>query len=98
MAIDIQSETLVPIQEAGPRYGLNKVTGYRWTHAGLEHICIGKRLFTSEEALQRYFDALTEARQKRAAGEPAAPSDRRTDRQRAKASAAAAKRAEARGA
>ena len=71
MAINIKTETLLTLNEAAeqlPRISHKKVhvsTLWRWCHLGLndihlDYLNIGHRIFTSDEALQRFFIALTE--------------------------------------
>jgi hypothetical protein len=76
MGIDIQQEELIRLGDVPKLKNLTRVRGskpihvsciYRWALAGkkgirLETLKVGGTLCTSVEALQRFFDALTEAR------------------------------------
>lgn len=87
MAIDIHTEHLFPLSKIGDhaprgRQGkkLHASTGFRWASAGLrghrlETVRIGGTLYTSQEALQRFADRLSDA-------EPA-PTPRPDSRRRA---------------
>jgi hypothetical protein len=64
--IQIDKERVIPLSKIGdylPRGRQNKkvhaATGYRWARRGLETIRRGGMVFTSVEALQRYFDRLS---------------------------------------
>lgn len=67
MAIDIASEQVITFAEAA-KYCPRRRRGrkphvscfYRWSKRGLETIKIGGQLCTSVEALQRFFDRLTD--------------------------------------
>lgn len=72
MAININSETLVSLTEATklvPRTGAKRLaisTLWRWCRKGLrgvrlEYVRIGRGIATSQEALNRFFQALAEA-------------------------------------
>src|SRR5687767_12273922 len=75
MSIDIQHEELIRLADVPKLKNLSRVRGskpihlsciYRWALAGkkgirLETLKAGGMLCTSVEALQRFFDALTEA-------------------------------------
>jgi hypothetical protein len=83
--IDISTETVVSLTEAtrhlpqrraGKRP--NVATIYRWTNEGcrgvrLEYVMVGATRCTSVEALQRFFDRLTEAAEAQQAPLPQAP-------------------------
>ena len=82
----------LPCRRAGKRP--NIATLYRWAQIGcrgikLEVINIGATKCTSMEALQRFFDALTEQSQERSA--PAAMATRMTPERRRQIEAAAEK-------
>jgi hypothetical protein len=80
MAIDAVRETLITFREATrslPRrrggHPTNLSTLYRWRQMGcrgvrLEFTMVGATRCTSREALQRFFDRLTEAAESRQAG------------------------------
>jgi hypothetical protein len=73
MAIDVHSESVISLTDATkllPRRRAgrkpNVATLYRWTTCGcrgivLEHLQVGATRCTSREALQRFFDKLTDA-------------------------------------
>jgi hypothetical protein len=76
MAIDIANETIVGLAEATRL--LPKINGrhiaisslWRWCTKGvggvkLEYVCIGRRMATSKEALNRFCNARAEAQQQR---------------------------------
>jgi hypothetical protein len=82
MPIDTQSEMLISFDEAAKRVPgrPHKSQLYRWAMRGLRggvklewKLCGGRR-FTSVEALERFFDALTRA----AGGEAPTPSPTKT--------------------
>ena len=104
--IDIQTERLIPLAEAaaqipGRRPGkpVGVATIYRWVDIGvrgirLESISAGGTLCTTSEAVRRFFERVTEARQAgRSAGTGETPE--RTAGERQRASEAAAKRLDA---
>ena len=80
--IDIATETVftpgeatrhLPPRRAGKR--VNVATIFRWMQTGckgikLESIMVGATCCTSLQALQRFFDALTEAAEREEAAEP----------------------------
>jgi hypothetical protein len=98
MAIDIKTETLVPLKEAFKHFPQrpSKPTIWRFWRRGshgvlLETVCLGSRRFTSTEAIDRFTEAVTAAR----GGEPV---ERRvTPRQRQRSIDAAHRRLEAAG-
>ena len=72
MAIDLKSEELLTLNQAAdflPKISSTKVhvsTIWRWCRIGLwgnylEYLNIGMRIFTSVEALQRFFIAITQS-------------------------------------
>jgi hypothetical protein len=73
MAIDAREETVFGLGQAA-KYGeqiigrrLATSTYYRWAQVGvrgikLETRCLGGNMFTSLEALERFFDAMTAAK------------------------------------
>jgi hypothetical protein len=103
--IDTTKETILTLAEAAKRLPRRRrgrkthvSTLYRWTGSGcrgvvLEHIQIGATRATSEEALQRFYDRLTQA-----GGTVDTPSIQRTLVQRQRRSEAAAKELERLGA
>lgn len=88
MAIDTTQETVFTLTEATkllPRRRRNKrpslATLYRWTNEGvrgirLEFTCVGGTRCTSRQALQRFFDRLTDQAQGTAKTPPAPKPDR----------------------
>lgn len=65
MAIDISSEQLVPLHKAAPFVPGNphQSTFWRWGTRGvrgvvLETVVIGGRRYTSQQALERFFEAI----------------------------------------
>ena len=90
--IDITKEEVLPLTQAvgwvpRPNGGrLSVSTLYRWTNVGvqgvrLEFIMVGEGRYTSREALQRFFAAVTRAKQ----GEIAQPDGGRTYAERERA-------------
>jgi hypothetical protein len=109
--IDSQSEALISLADAAktlPRRRRGRKchvsTLFRWTTIGirgvrLESLKCGGCRCTSREALQRFFEALSQPRQARAvAGHAGPPPVRRTAAQRQRASAEAGRRLSERGA
>ena len=105
--IDSQKERLIPLAEAAvqvpgrrPGQSVGVSTLYRWIDLGvrgvrLESMACGGTLCTTAEAIQRFFEGVTEARR---SGRPAPTSDAptvRTEGQRRRDSEAAAKRLDA---
>lgn len=93
--IDIQHETIVPLNKAKFPHGNPSVpTRWRWNKKGvrgckLETITVGTRVFTSVEAIQRFVEGTTAA----AAGQPVpvrSPAKRERDIARAERELAAA--------
>ena len=82
--IDTQSEALVPISEAPSLVPSRPhvATIWRWVKRGcrgakLETVLIGGRRFTSIEAIQRFFEATTEAAAGTSGGNPGTSSKSR---------------------
>ena len=68
--IDVPKEPTMTLAEAATRLGKSRVTVHRWASGALgptlETIVVGGVRLTSEGALQRFFERLTEARANRA--------------------------------
>jgi hypothetical protein len=101
--IDTTTERLIPFSEAAKllpsRHAGRRVavsTIWRWHHPGvsgvnLETVCVGGSRFTSAEALDRFFQAVTAARQ--SGGKQAqSPVRSRSKAQQQRSSQAAVKR------
>lgn len=81
--IDICTEQLITFAEAAEEMGVSLWTVRRWARRGtngvrLKVACIGRRVKTSMEALQRFLDAVTRIR-----GGPQPPSPRETEERQA---------------
>ena len=103
MAIDIHNETVLSLTEAtkvlprlnGKRPSIS--TLWRWCRKGLrgvrlEYIRLGRSIATSEEALNRFFEALAEADEPPDAERPATPQPKQPSPSRRQASLDAADR------
>jgi hypothetical protein len=85
----------LPARRGGKRPHV--ATLHRWATIGcrgvkLEFVCIGAQRCTSNDALQRFFDRLTELDQATATNTPAAPKASRSKGKRKKAVEAARRR------
>lgn len=62
--IDWRNETLLSLSEAAKRLGKSRASIYRWMSQGVRGVRLevlrGGRLFTSEEAIQRFFETLSQ--------------------------------------
>lgn len=107
--IDVNHEQLLTLPEAAravPPVGGKRPhtsTLFRWTRKGvrggikLDSVRIGRKLCTSREALDRFFEAVTNAPTPEPDKQSAAPDWSRTPKQREHAIDAASKRMQARG-
>lgn len=91
MAIDVSQDNLLSLSQAARYLKLGgrsfaPSTIWRWYRKGvagvrLETICIGRARYTSAEALQRFFAAVTEAKSAKASGDAVKEGQRNASRE-----------------